>query len=247
MYGLEELKQMVFVDIETTTQKETLQDLIDENPNLLEYWQYKSMQCREQNQTELKDIKDDHEMYPRMAGLYPEWGRVVCISIGQIKFNEHGDPISFGKKSFYGEDEKTIVEEFMTTASKIFANYPKMNFVGHNVKGFDLPFLIKRAIIHGIRVPQQFWLQKQKPWENCLLDTYEIWKFGGYNSAKLGLLTELLDIPSPKDLMAGPEVNRYFWQGRIEEIKDYCEKDIEASANLMLRLSGKPLIGSESI
>ena len=247
MYGLEELKQMVFVDIETTTQKETLQDLIDENPNLLEYWQYKSMQCREQNQTELKDIKDDHEMYPRMAGLYPEWGRVVCISIGQIKFNEHGDPISFGKKSFYGEDEKTIVEEFMTTASKIFANYPKMNFVGHNVKGFDLPFLIKRAIIHGIRIPQQFWLQKQKPWENCLLDTYEIWKFGGYNSAKLGLLTELLAIPSPKDLMAGPEVNRYFWQGRIEEIKDYCEKDIEASANLMLRLSGKPLIGSESI
>lgn len=247
MYGLEELKQMVFVDIETTTQKETLQDLIDENPNLLEYWQYKSMQCREQNQTELKDIKDDHEMYPRMAGLYPEWGRVVCISIGQIKFNEHGDPISFGKKSFYGEDEKTIVEEFMTTASKIFANYPKMNFVGHNIKGFDLPFLIKRAIIHGIRVPQQFWLQKQKPWENCLLDTYEIWKFGGYNSAKLGLLTELLDIPSPKDLMAGPEVNRYFWQGRIEEIKDYCEKDIEASANLILRLSGKPLIGSESI
>jgi predicted PolB exonuclease-like 3'-5' exonuclease len=56
------------------------------------------------------------------------------------------------------------------------------------------------------------------------------------------LLTELLNIPSPKDLMAGPEVNRYFWQGRIEEIKSYCEKDIEASANLMLRLSGMDLI-----
>jgi hypothetical protein len=242
MYGLQELKQMVFVDIETTTQKETLQDLINENPNLLEYWQYKSMQCREQNQTELKDVKDDHEMYPRMAGLYPEWGRVVCISIGQIKFDEHGNAASFGKKSFYGEDEKTVLEEFMTIATSIFNNYPKMQWVGHNVKGFDLPFLIKRAIIHGVKIPQQFWLQKQKPWENCLLDTYEIWKFGGYNSAKLGLLTELLDIPSPKDLMAGPEVNRYFWQGRIEEIKSYCEKDIEASANLMLRLSGMDLI-----
>lgn len=242
MYGLEELKQMVFIDIETTTQKETLDEVIKENPNLLEYWQYKSMQCREQNPTELKDIKDDHEMYPRMAGLYPEWGRIVCISIGQIKFNESGEAVAFGKKSFYGESEKAVIEEFLTMAARIFNNYPKMQWVGHNVKGFDLPFIVKRALIHGLKVPHQFWLHKQKPWETCLIDTYEVWKFGGWNSAKLGLLAELFNVPTPKDLMAGPEVNRYFWQGRIEEIKTYCEKDIEATANLLLRLSGMNII-----
>ena len=83
----------------------------------------------------------------------------------------------------------------------------------------------------------------QKPWENCLLDTQEVWKFGGWNSGKLGLLTEILGIPSPKEDLEGIMVSGVYWEGgNLERIKDYCEKDILATANLMLKISYLPIV-----
>jgi len=174
--------------------------------------------------------------------LYPEWGKIVCISMGQLKFDETGFPNDFKAVSYSSHDEKQMLKDFLQTAAKIMVKYPKMQWVGHNIKGFDLPYIIKRALIHGIAIPQAFHLHKQKPWENCLLDTQDVWKFGGYNTAKLGLISELLGIPSPKDAMSGPEVNEYYWNGKLEEIKTYCEKDIKATANVLLKIAGMPII-----
>jgi len=242
MYNPEELKQMVFIDIETTTQTETFQETIDKNPALENYWAYKSLQLRQQNPEELGDIQDPHEMWPRMAGLWPEWGKIVCISFGQIKFDEYGMPYKFSCSSTYGDDEKKVLSNFMEFATKVMNKYPKMLWVGHNIKGFDMPYLVKRALVNEVAVPAAFHFQKQKPWENCLLDTQDIWKFGGWNSAKLGLIAEVMGIPSPKDAMEGSEVNEAYWNGRLEEIKEYCEKDIKATAEVMLKISGMPLL-----
>lgn len=244
MYTVEEIKKMVFIDIETTTQTETFQELIDENPRLEEYWKEKTQYLKEQNKIELSEIKDHHEMWPRMAGLFPEWGKIVCISIGQIKFDENNNPLSFSSKSFYGDDEPEIIQEFMKTAGAIMKKYPDMKWVGHNIKGFDMPYIIKRSIVHSIPIIQSFHLHKQKPWENCLIDTQEIWKFGNWAGAsRLGLITEILNIPTPKDIMAGYEVNRLYWNGgNNENIKDYCEKDIQATASVLLKFSNMPII-----
>jgi 3'-5' exonuclease len=244
MYTVEELKQMIFIDIETTTQTETLQELLDKNPNLEAFWQERFVQLKEQNRTELDEVTDIHEMYPRMGGLYPEWGKIVCISIGQIKF-EDGVAVGFNAKSFSGDDEAALLDEFMRTAGGIMRKYPSMKWVGHYVKGFDIPYIVKRAVINRVAVIREFQVQKLKPWETCLLDTKEIWSFGSYgagSSARLGHLSELLDIPTPKDDMAGYQVNRFYWQGRLPEIVTYCEKDIKACANIMLRLGGHEII-----
>ena len=242
MYTQDELRRMIFIDIETTTQTESLQELIDKNPNLEEYWNLKSRQLRESKPEELADYSDPHKMWSRMAGLYPEWGKIVCVSMGQIQFDETGHPIDFKAVSFHGEDEHTLLKDFLSTASKIMQKYPKMKWVGHNIKGFDMPYIIKRSLIQELGVPVPFHLHKQKPWENCLLDTQDVWKFGGWNSAKLGLISELLGIPSPKDAMSGPEVNEYYWAGKLEEIKTYCEKDVQATANIMLKMANMPII-----
>jgi hypothetical protein len=240
MYTADELKQMVFIDVETTTQTETLQELIDQNPKLEEYWNLKAMQYRESKPEEMVDFSDPNDMWPRMAGLWPEWGKIVCISIGQLKFDDYGMPLKFSSTSYYGHNEKKILEQFTDIAGKIMSKYPKMQWVGHNIKGFDMPYIVKRCLVNGVSIPKDFHFQKQKPWENCLLDTMEIWKFGGYNTAKLGLIAEILGIPSPKDAMSGPEVNEYYWSGRLEEIKTYCEKDVKATADVMLKISGMP-------
>jgi len=246
MYTSDELKQMVFIDIETITQTETFQETIDKNPALENYWAYKSLQLRQQNPEELGNIQDPHEMWPRMAGLWPEWGKIVCISFGQIKFDEYGMPEKFSYSSLYGDNEKEILTSFMDFVSKVMNKYPKMQWVGHNIKGFDMPYLVKRALINGVSIPPSFHFQKQKPWENCLLDTQDIWKFGGWNSAKLGLIAEIMGIPSPKDDMEGFEVSEAYWNGKLDEIKNYCEKDIKATAEVMLKISGMPLLDDAS-
>lgn len=151
-------------------------------------------------------------------------------------------PTKFSSTSYYGDNEKEILEQFTDIAGKIMSKYPKMQWVGHNIKGFDMPYIVKRCLVNGVSVPKDFHFQKRKPWENCLLDTMDIWKFGGYNTAKLGLIAEILGIPSPKDAMSGPEVNEYYWNGRLEEIKIYCEKDVKATAEVMLKISGMPLL-----
>jgi len=245
MYTVEELKQMIFVDIETTTQTETLQELLDKNPNLEPFWQERFVQLKEQNRSELGSIEDPSEMYPRMGGLYPEWGKIVCISIGQIKFDENGKAIAFNAKSFSGDDEKKLLDQFMNTAAGIMNKYPQMKWVGHFVKGFDIPYIVKRAVINRVSIIKAFQVQKLKPWETCLIDTKEIWQFGAYGagaSARLGHLAELLEIPTPKDDMAGYQVNRFYWEGRLDEIVVYCEKDIKACANVMLRLGGHDIL-----
>ena len=117
MYTSDELKQMVFIDIETTTQTETFQELIDQNPNLEEYWNLKAMQYRESKPEELADFADPHDMWPRMAGLWPEWGKIVCISIGQLKFDDYGMPVKFSSTSYYGDNEKELLEQFTDIGS----------------------------------------------------------------------------------------------------------------------------------
>ncbi len=243
MYSVSELKQMVFIDIETIRGKKTYNDVITENPALDDYWQTKHTQIREKEPLSYGHIEDSAEMYEKMAALYPEWGQIVCISIGQIKFDEDGNPIKFTTKSFSGLYEKILLEEFNETASKIMSKYPRMQWVGHNIKGFDMPYIIKRSLINGVRVPNVFHLQKQKPWESQLIDTNDVWKFNGWNGARLGLLTEILNIPSPKQDMDGKMVSDVFWEdGDLNRISEYCEMDINATANVMLRISGMDII-----
>jgi len=241
MYEVSELKQMVFIDIETTTGKKTYNDVISENPAIEQYWDLKCKQLKASEPIELGNL-ENNQIYPKMAGLYPEWGKIVCISIGQIKFDDDGDPVSFNAKSYYNDNEQTLLEEFTEVSRKIMSKYPQMKWVGHNIKGFDLPYIIKRSLINEVSVPKAFYLHKQKPWENCLLDTQDVWKFGGWNSAKLGLISEILNIPSPKQDLEGSMVSQVYWEGgNLERIKDYCELDIKATANILLKMSSIPI------
>jgi predicted PolB exonuclease-like 3'-5' exonuclease len=242
MYDISELKQMVFIDIETIRGKKTYADLIAENPALQDYWQTKHTQIREREPLSYGHIEDEAEMYEKMAALYPEWGQIVCISIGQLRFDD-GTPVKFAAKSFYDADEGELLEQFNDTARKIMLKYPQMQWVGHNIKGFDMPYIIKRSLINGLKVPKVFHLQKQKPWESQLLDTNDVWKFNGWNGARLGLLTEILNVPSPKQDMDGKMVSDVFWEdGNLNRISDYCEMDIKATANIMLRISGMDIV-----
>jgi len=240
MYSISNLKSMLFIDIETTSEYKYYSEFQEARPGAIMHWEKKADNYR-RTEDDLKDLSNA-DLYMKNAALHPEFAKIIVISIGQIQFNEDGIPIVEKIKSFYGDDEATFLQEFMGTAQAIFNKNSNIQFTGHNIKNFDFPFLIKRSIINGVKIPQQLHLQNKKPWENCLLDTYEVWKFAGWNSASLDLICDSLSIPSPKSIMKGSETTEEYWSGNLEKIKNYCEADVKSTMNVMLKLSYLPIL-----
>jgi uncharacterized protein YprB with RNaseH-like and TPR domain len=120
---------------------------------------------------------------------------------------------------------------------------------GHNVKEFDFPFIARRMLIHGIKIPDKLNLMGKKPWEVPHLDTLELWKFGDYKHfTSLKLLTKVLGVPSPKDDIDGSEVAKVFYKDKdIDRIATYCEKDVIAVAQIILKLRLQKLLTSDEI
>jgi hypothetical protein len=92
-------------------------------------------------------------------------------------------------------------------------------------------------------------IQSAKPWEVRLIDTMQLWKFGDYKSfTSLELLCGVLDIPSPKSDMDGSMVGQVFWREQdYSRISAYCEADVVATAQVLLRYSMQPLIAPADI
>jgi hypothetical protein len=104
-------------------------------------------------------------------------------------------------------------------------------------------------IINGIDLPLILQMAGKKPWEIRHLDTMELWKFGDYkNYTSLDLLTAVFNIPTPKDDIDGSMVGKGYWENNdLERIRQYCQKDVLAIAQLMRRYLNLPLITDEHV
>ena len=116
----------------------------------------------------------------------------------------------------------------------------------HNGKEFDYPYIARRMIINGLIIPEILDNAGKKPWEIKLLDTMDLWKFGDYkNYTSLDLLTTILGIPTPKDDIDGSMVAGIYRKEKdIVRIVKYCEKDVVAVAQVLLRFMNLPGIGA---
>jgi predicted PolB exonuclease-like 3'-5' exonuclease len=80
--------------------------------------------------------------------------------------------------AFTADSEKELVGDFLEFIARLLARGIAVG--GHNVKGFDLPMLINRARVHGLKVPQGIltFRQGRPKWHEYLFDTLEILSFG---------------------------------------------------------------------
>lgn len=187
------------------------------------------------------------DLYER-AGIYAEFGRIICISAGYL-FQRRGDWF-FRVKSFYDDDEKRLLRHFGDALVK-FENVGKKRLCAHNGQEFDFPYIARRMLVNGLRLPKILDIAGAKPWEvkDFLLDTLQLWKFGDYKHyTSLSLLCQIFDIPTPKDDIDGSQVAHVYYQGNdLDRIIRYCEKDTMAVANLLLRYKGLPIVAPENM
>lgn len=103
--------------------------------------------------------------------------------------------------------------------------YHSETLVGHNIIGFDIGFLRKRAIALGVKMPGAYQLPRDpKPWDKKIHDTMVMWAGSG-NRVSLDDLCDILNIPG-KDGFDGSMVADAWRNGEHATIAEYCKDDV---------------------
>lgn len=229
-------EHVLFIDIETVPQVERMDQLAQ---NMQKLWIKKAGQIAREGESA-------DEIFDR-SGIYAEFGKIVCISAGKIY--RKGNQRAYRVKSFYGDDEVKLLTDFTEMLIGFMAN-PMHKLCAHNGQEFDFPYIARRLLINGLKLPPILDIAGLKPWEvrDFLLDTLQLWKFGDYKHySSLELLCTIFNIPTPKDDIEGSQVAEVYYKERnLDRIARYCEKDTFAIAQLLLRYKEEALIAQEN-
>lgn len=231
-----QVEKILFLDIETVPQTYEFEKLDEKSKELFE------MKTRFMQ----KDDKTFTDLYNERGGIYAEFGKIVCISVGFVNDTNTGKQIRM--KSFYHDDEETLLLQFKGLLEEHY-NSPMSILCGHNAKEFDFPYICRRMLINGIELPPVLDIAGKKPWEINHLDTMELWKFGDFKAyTSLALLCHVFKIPTPKDDISGADVARVYFEDKdLERIKVYCEKDVVALIQLFIKMTGGDLVEESEI
>ena len=235
--ALASANNILFLDIETVPQSPDYSSLPADWKKL---WDTKSTSLVKYHEGQTNET-----LYPR-AGIYAEFGKIICISCGVLQGS--GDQRKIILKSFSGDDEKLLLQQFNEMLNKWVAGEQKF-LCAHNGKEFDFPYLCRRMIINHLSIPPILNISGKKPWEVNHFDTLELWKFGDFKSyTSLNLLAYALGIQTPKDDIDGSMVWEVYWKEKnLPRIVTYCQKDVVTVAQFLLRMNGEALIKEENI
>ncbi len=230
------LDEILFLDIETVPAYPNYNDMPEDYRKL---WDRKAQSLSRNNETPL-------ELYER-AGIYAEFGKIICISVGIIVIQDESK--TFRLKSYFGDNETQLLADFASMLNGLTTRKPNLNLCAHNGKEFDFPYIARRMLVNGIAIPSILDVAGKKPWEVKFLDTMELWKFGDVKHyTSLNLLSYIFGIPSPKDDIDGSQVAQCYYQlNDLNRIVTYCEKDVLTVAQILLKYKGLPIVPAEMV
>ena len=124
------------------------------------------------------------------------------------------------------DNEASVIDEFFESLrTDLPANSGVVRFVGHYISGFDLRFIINRAIVLGVPIPKMI-PRDIKPWSQDIFDTMVAWA-GAKGSISQARLAEALGIDGNKSDFDGSQVADAWARGEHDRIAEYCRGDIE--------------------
>lgn len=222
-----DLKNVVFIDLETATLVEHYRNL-DSRMAIL--WDRKVRHLLQSGTDSLE------ELYLKRAGIYAEFARIITIGIGRFVEGE-SEQLILELEAISCESEVLLLEQFIAKFNQ--PEHAGIRLCAHNGKEFDFPFLCRRMICNNLPLPSFLDLAGKKPWEIKHLDTMDLWKFGDYKQyTSLELLAALFGIPSSKTDLSGDQVSHVYHGGGLGRIIIYCLADVSVLARVYLRIKG---------
>jgi len=206
----------LFLDLETIPAAVETEDLVRE--------QFERRSSYSSTRTARPTTFED---YLHGTSLDPNFGQILCIGYAiddEAAGIIHGDPTS--PKGFEGASEKGMLEEFWKIATSA------KQLIGHNLVAFDIPFLWKRSVLNGVKPTLNL------ADSSLAFDTMLEWDLAmPRKHTGLDLLSKLLGVPSSKTEMHGAEVFDYYRAGKLEQIYEYCKRDVEATRSVYKKIT----------
>jgi len=154
-------------------------------------------------------------------------GEIICIGVA---FNDE-DPILLMR----GATEKDLMTAFKDKVNEYVPHdFLSTYWVGHNLSGFDLPWLLHRAWKYNL--PSLYTSFPMKKYDEHLIDTMVL--FGGTSREMYSLndVAKFLGVGGKTDGVDGSMMHQMFLDGKTEEIGEYCINDVNVTREVAKRL-----------
>ena len=180
------------------------------------------------------------------TGTDGTYGRICCIG-----YALNDEPVVA-----LSGDEKEMVKKFWEVAGRADM------FVGHNIRDFDLPFIMQRSVILGVKPTwNKFQTPGQKPWEMTkyldfaryknapIFDTMWEWSnwVDKWNNKTIEHIALAMGLPTPKEGIDGSQVWDFFKAGKIKDICEYCKRDVDTVRAVYRRMIFENLPSTETL
>jgi predicted PolB exonuclease-like 3'-5' exonuclease len=223
----------IFFDIESAPEYKQLPD----TGPVRDSWIYK-MKYEKENVESGKTTYE--QLYDDKAALYPEFSKVVAITLGKVKDN------AIKLFSIAGHEEDKVLNSFNKVINGSLSQNKGTKLVGFAISQFDIPFLLKRCIILGIAPNQLIDINHLKPW-NCdtfIIDLKTLWRGGSATDSSLINVAIALGLPSPKSDMEGAQVHKIYYSDPdpIKRISNYCDSDVVTNINIFQKCRFEPVL-----
>ncbi|MGZ4853126.1 MAG: 3'-5' exonuclease [Halobacteriota archaeon] len=178
--------------------------------------------------------KTDADIREALGNKFPKhiYHLIVCIgAIVAHRESDHWAVDALGAPHVGERTEKQLVSAFVDRIAEL-----KPQLVTFNGNSFDLPVLRYRAMINSVSAPGLSLRPYFNRYTDDALDLCDVLSsFAPHTKASLNELSRIMGMPGKPDGIDGSEVERYFLDGKIKEIAEYCETDIVNTYRVWLR------------
>ncbi|MFW6219316.1 MAG: hypothetical protein ACOC33_00480 [bacterium] len=243
MYNLKEVKQTIFINIQTVSEYKSLKLLYNKKPKMYELWNKKMLmkylKDRSKTMTDEELIKESIEYYSNKSWTFPEYGKIIGVSIGIVTYNKDYTQHKINIKNIIKNNEEDIIKEFYGILDEFKKNRDKIFLSGFNLKGNIIPYFCKRSVINNIPIHKMFDLKDVKPWESPFIDTMEMWRFGDFNFTPFEIMCGAIKVDCNMEYMDYGLFSSDYHAGKIDDnhLAKIMEENNIANINAFLKLN----------
>jgi hypothetical protein len=196
----------------------------------------------EQQQRYLEDILVEEERCYQLGSLSAATGRILSLAVhaGPVPGLDFGEGEQRQSERVFGideagneQDERESLLAFLEFLKDFDPDTDEL--VGHNIIGFDLPFIFQRCLVLGIATKPLVDLGEYRV--RGVFDTMHHWWLGARRNVSLDDIAWALGIESSKTATAeGSKVFDLYQTGNLAEIREYNLNDVRVTRKVYERM-----------
>lgn len=162
------------------------------------------------------------------AGLHAEYGMICGLSAYWVEFNFAEEDFTLKEAMTATAPDFLVEENLLLEFGKLLDD--KVLLVGHNLKDFIVPFIAKRYLGNGLKVPQEILMTIQSR-----KDSYDIMKIlscGGVSVMSLRAAAWMFGITDPRANVGAPNFYQICKNGSWSSVENLTRMNAQVASRV---------------